>query len=118
MVSRTLKRYSNITPYVLAIPFWGPIVPQNTGSLCGLLQLVQNIMDFLTTLAVPLAVVFVIYAGFRLLAAAGSETSIKAGKDAIKAVVIGLVIVFGSWLLVNTVMQLFGVGGGWGNIQC
>jgi type IV secretory pathway VirB2 component (pilin) len=119
-MKKVLGLFKKINWHTLAIGFWGPIVPKDTNSTCGLLQLVQNIINFLTTISVPLATVVIIYGGFRLLVAGGSEPNIKAGKDAILGAVIGLVIVFGAWILINTLLQIVGAknASSWGSIKC
>lgn len=79
---------------------------------CGfpeLVQLISNITNFLITIAIPLAVVVILYGGFLLLTARGSEPQINSGKQAITAAVIGLVIVFTSYIIYNLVIRaIFG----------
>jgi hypothetical protein len=119
-IKKISKLSAGVLPQMLAIGFWGPIVPQSTGSFCDFLQLVQNIINFLTTISVPLAIGVIVYGGFRLMAAGGSEEGVKAGKSAIFAAVTGLVIVFGAWIIINTILQVVGASGAssWGSLQC
>lgn len=70
--------------------------------------LVHNVMDYaiiLSTLAVTIAVA---YGAFMYLVSAGEMERVNKAKSAIKAAVIGLVIVLTGWVLVNTVLSLFG----------
>ncbi len=80
-----------------------PIVPQCPKTGCGwpeLSQLIQNLMNLLLYGAIPLAVIVILYGGFVILTAAGSETRFSKGKSAIIGAIVGLFIVFGSYILV------------------
>ena len=60
---------------------------------------------YLSMLAVTVAIV---YAAFMYIISAGEMEKINKAKGAIKAAIIGLVIVLTGWILVNTVLGLFG----------
>jgi len=57
-------------------------------------------------LAIPLAVVFIIYGGFVIMTAGGNPSRMEEGKKIIKAAVIGLIIALLSALIVTTVFNL------------
>ena len=67
--------------------------------------LIQNIINVLMFLAIPLATLMIIYGGVLLLISGGSEDRIRQGKGAIFSAVVGLAIVFGSYIIYNTVIQ-------------
>jgi type III secretory pathway component EscT len=85
------------------------IVPYCPPTGCGweeLKQLIQNIMQFLLDISVPLAVAVIIYGGFLIIASGGSENRIETGKKAITSAVVGLLIVSLATLIVKTVTNL------------
>lgn len=65
---------------------------------------------YLSGLAVTVAIV---YAAFMYLISAGEMEKLNKAKGAVKAAVIGLVIVLTGWLLINTLLQIFGVCPNW-----
>lgn len=80
------------------------IVPCTDNCTFGdLNQLVINIFKYLMDLSVPLAILALIYAGFLFVTSGGSPQRIEEGKEAIKAAVIGLVIVFGAWFIYKAI---------------
>ena len=84
-----------------------PIVPQSPSGDYGWTELSQTITNIMTLLlygAIPLAVLVILYGGFTILTAAGSESRYEQGKDAIMGAVIGLAIVFGALILKNLIV--------------
>lgn len=87
------------------------IVPETcqTGicRVCDLFALADNFIDFLLTgIAVPIVVIALVYGGFQLLTAGGSEDKRTQGKNAITNAIIGILIAFFAWAIVNTVILL------------
>lgn len=70
-------------------------------SFCELYSLAVSIINFLIKLAVPLAILFISWGGIQVLTASGPG-SVSKGWDTIKNALIGIVLVFGAWLIVNT----------------
>jgi Na+/melibiose symporter-like transporter len=82
------------------------IVPASCASgepctFCELYSLAVGIINFLIKLATPLAVLFIAWGGIQILTASGPG-SVTKGWDAIKNALIGIALVFGAWLIVNT----------------
>ena len=77
--------------------------------MCGLLQLFQNLLNFAFTITVPIAVIVLVYGGFRIMTAAGSPEGMKAGRDAVVTALIGVAIVFGAWIVINTILNIVGL---------
>lgn len=72
---------------------------------CQLYQLIQNVIDFITLQIAPvLAVVMILVGAFFLITAGGSEESVKKGRDIITKTIIGILIIMGSWLVIDTVL--------------
>jgi type IV secretory pathway VirB2 component (pilin) len=73
-------------------------------------ELVQKVFDFaLTYIAIPIAVLMVVWGGIQMAISAGDEGKFKRGRQIITAAAIGLLIVFGAWLIVNTVLKFVGI---------
>lgn len=90
---------------------------ENPCGICQLFELVSIIVNFITyKIAAPLATIMLIYGGVMLIISGGSEDRKKKGLNAIWAAVWGLVIVFGAWLIVNTIINSLAkdaFSGGW-----
>lgn len=83
------------------------IVPNECGGEgqpeCGwgdLVQLAQNLINFLIVLALPLAGAAFAYAGFLYITSTGSEEKVKKAHGIFLKVGIGLALVLGAWLIV------------------
>lgn len=87
----------------------GGLVPCVNGcTICDFFKLISNVINFLTEyVAMPVAVIILIYGGFKILTSAGSEQKVTEGKTAIYRAIWGLVIVFAAWLIVDTIIKWF-----------
>ncbi|MFA6322212.1 MAG: hypothetical protein WCX71_01895 [Candidatus Buchananbacteria bacterium] len=94
----------------------GCLIPQSctgdqTGSdvnNCGLNAMYQTVINFtqiILALTGSAALLIFVYGGVLWIAAAGKSEIIDKGKQAIIAAAVGLVIVLGSWLVVNTTIS-------------
>jgi len=77
-----------------------------------------NIVPLIYGLAGSLALLYFIYGGIMWLISSGSPDRVKKGTDIIKNAVIGLVIIFASWMIINFVVTSLGYnisnfGGSW-----
>jgi len=82
---------------------------------CGLTEMFQTIVNFsqiILALTGSAALLMIVYGGtMMILAGAGitgtgdNKKKINMGKDAIQAAIIGLAIVLGAWLIVNTTIM-------------
>ncbi|MDZ7726008.1 MAG: pilin [Candidatus Campbellbacteria bacterium] len=85
---------------------------EDAATECGFddfLQLIANIMGFLLVFSLSLATVFFAWAGFRYATAAGDTSQTEAAKKIFTNVAIGLVLVFGAYLLVQVIVSALGV---------
>lgn len=76
---------------------------------CGLshfLKFITHLIEFLITIAIPIAVIFIVYGGFVIMTAGGSEERLKRGRHIITVAVIGLIIVLTSWLIIITLYKI------------
>lgn len=79
---------------------------------CGWSDFIKQINKIITLLlyiAVLLSVISFIYAGFKMIFSGGNEEAVKSAKHIFWNVVVGLVLVYAAWLIVNFVLTSFGV---------
>jgi hypothetical protein len=97
--------------------------------LCHLFVLFDRIVDFLLlNIVPPLAILMVVIAGTMYILAylevIGNPNWIVQAKSLIYSVLIGVIIIYGAWLLVNFFLQIIGVESwtglekGWWEIKC
>ena len=95
-------------------------------TLCHFFVLIANIYEFIIKTIVPsLAGLMVAVAGFFYVTAffgEGGANAVGKGGAVLKAAVIGILIAYGSWLIVHTVFFVLGVNpqflGSWNTINC
>lgn len=90
-------------------PDCNPTLPPNstTGNPCNIaafIAFLKKIIQFMFVIAIPLAVIVIVWGAFVIMTAGGSESRVTQGKGIITAAVIGLAILLGSWLIVTTVL--------------
>lgn len=69
-----------------------------------LITLAKNFMNFMIVMAIPLAAISFVFAGYKLLTSGGSESAKNDAKRMFTNTGIGLVIVLAAWLVVNTLL--------------
>jgi hypothetical protein len=74
-------------------------------TLCDGIRVAKNVTEFLTVIAVALAVLIIMYGALRMMTSGGNENWLSAGKEAILKALLGLAIVAASWLIVDTVFK-------------
>lgn len=92
----------------VADPSDGGIVPcQGTAedpcTFSDFIELIQNFINWLIFIAVPLSAVIFTFAGLKYITAAGDPGKIKSAHGIFKNVAIGLLFVLGAWLIVYTI---------------
>lgn len=83
------------------------LVPDCSGG-CGwpeFVELLENLLDFGLKIVVPIAALTIAYGGFLLLVAGGDEKKIATGRAAIIAALVGVAIVYGSYIIVTSVFK-------------
>ena len=75
-------------------------------------ELIAAILHIIVLIMTPIAVLFLVYAGFLLVTARGSEAQLEKGKKAFMWAVVGIVVLLGAELLAailrNTINQIVG----------
>lgn len=84
----------------------------NVGDPCtfeDVVLLVDNVIDFLIfTLAIPIATLIMMYAGWILITKGASPDAIKKAKGMLWNSLIGLAIALAAWLIVEFVLESLG----------
>lgn len=90
--------------------------PEQTGVRCnegGIGEIFVTVINWALAIAFILAVIFLIYGGFRYIISAGNEEAAKNGRTAIFNALIGIVIIVLSYVIVQIVYRFVsGTGGG------
>ena len=93
-------------------------------NLCNFGQLIQNIINFLIIISVPLSAALFAWAGFLLFSAGDNKGKVTQAHKIFSSVFIGLVIALSGYLIVQTLMNAllnknFAQGGwSWRTLQC
>ncbi len=87
--------------------------PLNANNFCGLLKLIFNAV---LALGIPVAMFFIVYAGFLFIVARGSPDKLKAARMNLLYVVIGIGIFLGAWFLSQIIVNTINAIGN-GNIN-
>ncbi len=103
----------------------GTYEPSEHCTFCDFFSLIDRILDFVFFAIVPaIAVLMVVVGGTYFTFSQGDPANIQRGRDILKSVVFGLLIVYASWLVINLffvaigVQQWTGLGGGVFSIPC
>ncbi len=97
---------------------------QRACTLCDFFVLFENIVNFvLIKIVPPLATLMIAIGGFLYLFAGSNPNLLNRSKQIFYSIAIGLLIVYGSWLLVNLFFQTIGVAEwtglkNWWQIKC
>lgn len=73
---------------------------------------IEGLLRSIVYIALPLISLFVVYSGFKFVAAQGSSDKIKSAKENFLYVIIGAILILGAWALAqligNTINELRG----------
>lgn len=78
---------------------------------CGLTEMISiiaNGMDWILSIIGAITLIMFIYGGFTFLISAGNEENVKKGRDILQGAVVGLIIVFSSYMLISFVLTSMG----------
>jgi len=87
-------------------PTIGVTIPNPLGTE-SFIDLINRVIDFLLKVAVPLAALVILYAGFLFLTAGGNEERVKSAKRAFLWAVVGIIILMiarGMVTLIKTII--------------
>ena len=115
-------------PETPSVPLCGPSGdPQATGLVpCGItctctienffLMLVRIFNFAIKFIVTPLAVLMLTIGGILILISAGNQGLFTLGKNTLYAAIIGLVLAFGSWLIIGFILNAIGYIGNWSTL--
>ncbi len=88
----------------------GTVDPSEYCTVCAGFQLINNIINTILFVFVPLvAPIFIVIGGFFLMTAAGDPGRHEKGKTIITATIVGLLITYTAWAVVNTFLTFIGL---------
>ena len=118
---RVLNKVLVITLLVLFSLFLLPSVVFSQGIVtcvdiddCGyddLLSTFQSILNFIIYAAGVVAVIMFVWAGFIYITAGGDPGKISEAHGIFKNTLIGFIFVLAAWLIISTILAIFGVSG-------
>ncbi|MBU2633235.1 hypothetical protein KJ751_01895 [Patescibacteria group bacterium] len=74
-------------------------------TVCHFITLVDKVIKFLLTILIlPACVVALIVAGILIMTAVGDPAKLQKGKDIFKYAIMGIIISYGAWLLINNLL--------------
>jgi hypothetical protein len=76
----------------------------NFGSVVG------SVISLMFVVAVVAALFYLVYGGFRWLISTGDKTKVSEAREHIIAAIIGLVVIFLSYFILNLILGFFGLG--------
>jgi hypothetical protein len=121
---------------IIFVPFLGkaagnptqgqPFVPcGNTGqaacTICDFFKMLITIYNFIVwDIATPLATIALIIGGIFMMISAGNPGLFGTGRTILLAAIIGLALVFGSYIIIDFILHTIGYSGSWAslNLSC
>jgi len=91
---------------------------------CHFFVMFRGILDFVLKLVIIIGVLMITIGGFMFLFAGGSPAILGRAKTILTSTIIGLVIIFAAWMIINTIFIAIGVADwtglreGWFSIEC
>jgi len=103
-----------LSAFAATTDFFGPIIPQDAKAYCagsafdwgGVLQVSQNVLNVIDSVAVLAVVFFFAWAGFTLITSGANPAGRTQAKNRMLNAMLGLVLILGSWLIVDTIMKV------------
>jgi hypothetical protein len=90
--------------FAALVPCGGP--GDDPCTLCDFVVLVDRVVKFLVLILIlPAGVVGLMIAGVLLLTAGGNAKQLEKGKSIFRQVLIGMVIAFAAWLVIDTILR-------------
>lgn len=101
----------------LSLILWGSVAYAETklenplnANLTTIPQFIEGFLKAIVMIALPLITVFIVYAGFKYIAARGNSSKISDAHENFKWVIIGSILILSAWILATliggTVTQL------------
>lgn len=114
MYTRYMERLRLFTSLLVIVGISLPVlalavdfsIPNPLGDKDDFGDIIQMVSDGLLQIAIPVAVIMIVWGGFNLLTSRGDQGKIKRGKDILTWTVVGLAIIFLSSGLVDFIRSI------------
>lgn len=103
-----------IPPCALDNPTGNPVDERECRNVSIYIILLLNVVNYLFGIVGALALLFFIYGGFTMIISRGNSEQTKKGIEIISAAVIGLLVVFGAYMLVRFLGTTIGLKSSYG----
>ena len=105
-----IKKLTSVAAAVSALAFSAmPVFAYENPITCATVDcLITSVLSFILTIAGGIALLFLAIGGIQYMASGGDKMAVESSRGRITAAVAGLVIVFGSWLVINIVCNMLG----------
>lgn len=91
----------------------------NNCTLCDIIVGINRIFNYLGTLLVIVATLFIVIAGIAYMVSGGSKNLMEWAKKALMYALIGFVLYLASWLIVSSILSAMGYNRtGWSTFDC
>lgn len=70
-------------------------------------DLIRGLLEIAVKIAIPVVVIFIIYAGFLFVSARGSEQQITKAKSMLTWTIVGAILVVGAWAFAVAIVSFF-----------
>lgn len=83
--------------------------PQNFNVLCNLnpSNALPGILTFILIVAVIIALIYLVWGGIKWITSGGDKGNVETARNQIIAAIIGLIVVFLAWFIINLLLTLF-----------
>lgn len=107
-----------LTPLMIALPVFaqaidtcpeGQFAPLCKVNASQFPQLITNIITLLFVIAVIVAIFFLVWGGIKWIMSAGDKAKIESARNTIIGGIVGLILVFLAYFIVQLVAGLFGI---------
>ncbi len=73
-------------------------------------KLVGTLLQFIFVIAVVAALLYLVWGGFKWLTSGGDKNAVSQARDHIIAAIIGLIVIFLSYFIINLLLNFFQLG--------
>ena len=84
-------------------PISDPIKLENPINIDNIVDFLKKLIDIAIMIGIPIAVLFIIYAGFLFVTAQGNPVKLAAARKALLAAIIGTAILLGAWVIATAI---------------
>lgn len=87
-------------------------VPDGSCTLCDGIKMLNGILNFIAfDLALPLGMLSILIAGVMYMFAGANPSLDGKAKNLLKTTAYGIALIFGAWLIINTILTFSGISG-------